>query len=130
MKYDARKLTTEEQHLIRKLAVQRVFDGESAAEVTRNFGLGPKTIYGWLTIARDKGISALAPKARTGRDRFLSPLEEQEVKHWIIGGDPRQHGFDFGLWARQIVADLIFEKFNIELSLSGVGKLLKRLGLT
>jgi len=130
MKYDARKLTTEDQHLIRKLAVQRVFDGESAAEVSRSFGLGSKTIYGWLTIARNNGISALAPKARTGRDRFLSPLEEQEVKHWIIGGDPRQHGFDFGLWTRQIVAELINEKFNIEMSLSGVGKLLKRLGLT
>jgi len=130
MKYDARKLTTEEKHLIRKLAVQRVFDGESAAEVSRSFGLGPKTIYGWLKMARDKGIKALSPKARSGRDRFLSSLEEQEVKHWIIGGDPRQHGFDFGLWTRKIVLDLILERFNIALSLSGVGKLLKRLGLT
>jgi len=130
MKYDARKISTEEQHLIRKLAVQRVFDGESATEVTRSFGLGEKTIFTWLKVARDKGINALAPKARAGRDRFLSPLEEQEVKHWIIGGDPRQHGFDFGLWTRQIVADLISDRFGIALSLSGVGKLLKRLGLT
>ena len=36
MKNDARKLNTEEQHLIRKLAVQRVFDGESAADVARS----------------------------------------------------------------------------------------------
>jgi len=130
MKYDARKITTEEQHLIRKLAVQRVLNGESAAEVTRNFGLGKKSIFRWLKIAREKGLDALAPKARTGRNRMLSPLEEQEVKHWIINGDPRQHGFDFGLWTRQIVAELISEKFKIEMSLSGVGKLLKRLGLT
>ena len=130
MKYDARKITTEEQHLIRKLAVQRVFDGESAADVTRSFGLGCKTIFTWLRVAREKGIDALAPKARSGRNRKLSPLEEQEVKHWIIGGDPRQHGFDFGLWTRQIVADLIHEKFGIEMSPSGVGKLLRRLDLT
>jgi len=130
MKYDARKISTEEQHLIRKLAVQRVFDGESAAEVTRSFGLGDKTIFNWLKVAKEKGIDALAPKARTGRNRMLSPLEEQEIKHWIIGGDPRQHGFDFGLWTRQIVAELILEKFKIEMSLSGVGKVLRRLGLT
>lgn len=130
MKYDARKISTEEQHLIRKLAVQRVFDGESATEVTRSFGLGEKTIFTWLKIAREQGIIALAPKARTGRDRFLSPLEEQEVKHWIIGSDPRQHGFDFGLWTRQIVVDLIKERFGIDMSPSGVGKLLRRLGLT
>ena len=61
---------------------------------------------------------------------MLSPLEDQEVKRWVVGGDPRQHGFDFGLWTRQIVADLIKEKFGIDMSLSGVGKLLHRLGLT
>jgi len=130
MKYDARKISTEEQHLIRKLAVQRVLAGESAAEVTRSFGLGGKTIFTWLKVAREKGIAALSPKARTGRNRVLSPLEEQEVKRWIIGGDPRQYGFEFGLWTRQIVAELIKEKFTIDMSLSGVGKLLGRLGLT
>ncbi len=71
MKYDARKISTEEQHLIRKLAVQRVFDGESVAEVTRYFGLGSKTVFRWLKVARVNGIDALSPKARTGRNRFL-----------------------------------------------------------
>ncbi len=130
MKNDARKLSTEEQHLIRKLAVQRVFDGETAAEVTRSFGLGDRSIFAWLKIAREHGIEALSPKARTGRKRTLSPLEEQEVKHWIIGGDPRQYGFDFGLWTRQIVSDLLMDRFGVTMSVSGVGKLLKRLGLT
>jgi len=130
MKYDARKISTQEQHLIRKLAVQRVFSGESAADITRSFGLGNKTIFTWLKVAGSKGIDALAPKARSGRNRLLSQREEQEVKHWVIGGDPRQHGFDFGLWTRQIVSELLNENFGIEMSLSGVGKLLRRLGLT
>ncbi|WP_185233735.1 IS630 family transposase [Teredinibacter franksiae] len=130
MKNDARKLSTEEQHLVRKIAVQRVHDGESAAEVTRSFGLGSRTIFTWLRLAREKGIEALAPKARTGRNRTLSDLEEQEIKRWIIGGDPRQHGFEFGLWTRQIVADLILERFGVTLSISGVGKILHGLGLT
>jgi len=130
MKNDARKLSTEEQHLIRKLAVQRVLDGESAAAVTRYYGLGQKTIFTWLRIARQEGMESLAPKARSGRARTLSEQEEQEIKRWVVGGDPRQHGFDFGLWTRQIVADLILEKFDVELSPSGVGKILRRLGLT
>ena len=130
MKNDARKLSTEEQHLIRQLAVQRVLDGESAAEVTRYFGLCKTTIFTWLRAAPAKGKESLCPKVRTGRNRTLSEREEQEIKRWVIGGDPRQHGFDFGLWTRQIVADLILEKFGVELSLSGVGKILRRLGLT
>jgi hypothetical protein len=62
--------------------------------VTRSFGLVSRTIFTCLRLARVKEIEALAPKARTGT---LSDLEEQEIKRWIIGEDPRQHGFNFGL---------------------------------
>lgn len=130
MKYDARKLSTDEQTLLRRLAVQRVLNGESAAVVTRDYGLGEKTIFKWLRVAKEKGLDALAPIPRTGRNKALSALEEQEVKRWVISGDPRQYGFDFGLWTRQIVADLIADRFNITLSVTAVGNLLHRLGLT
>ncbi len=130
MKYDARKLSTEEQFLLRRLAVQRVFDGEPASEVTRSYGLGDRTIYRWLRIARENGIDALAPKPRSGRGRALSDFEANEVKRWILGGDPRQYGFDFGLWTRQIVSDLIKDRFSIDLGLTAVGDLLHRLGLS
>lgn len=130
MRNDARKLSTEEQYLIRKIAVQRVLDGESAASVTRNLGLGAKTIFTWLKIVREKGFEALAPIARSGRNRKLSAIEEQEVKRWIVGNDPRQFGFDFGLWTRQIVSDLIKDRFGIDLSITSTGELLHRLGLT
>lgn len=130
MKYDARKLSTDEQSLLRRIAVQRVFSGDSAAQVTRDYGLGDRTIFTWLRTAREKGLDALAPIPRSDRNKALSELEEQEVKRWVIGGDPRQFGFDFGLWTRKIVADLITEKFNITLSITAVGNLLHRLGIT
>lgn len=130
MNYDARSLSTEEQFLLRKIAVQRVLDGEVAIEVNRSLGLGGRTIYKWLKLYREGGFEALSPIPRSGRNRTLSELEEQEVKRWIVGQDPRQHGFDFGLWTRQIVADLILDRFGVELSVSSVGRLLHRLGLT
>lgn len=130
MKTDFRKLSTKEQHLIRKIAVQRVLDGESAIEVSRSLGLGEKTIFPWLKRAREAGIEGLAPIARTGRNRKLSPTEELEVKRRIVGKDPRQFGFDFGLWTGQIVSDLIFERFQVKLSVTSTGELLHRLGLT
>jgi len=130
MKYDARKLSTEEQAFLRRIAVQRVFDGESAAQVGRSYGLGDRTIYKWLKIARESGLDALAPLPRSGRPRALCATQEEEVKRWILGGDPRQHGFDFGLWTRQIVSELILERFDVSLSVTAVGTLLRRLGLT
>ena len=129
MKNDARKLSTDEQALLRRIAVQRVLNGESAAQVTRCYGLGGKTIFKWLRVAREKGLDALAPIPRTGRKRALSDAEADEVKCWIVGGSPRQYGFDFGLWTRKIVADLITDRFRINLSVTAVGNLLHRLEL-
>lgn len=130
MKNDARKLSTQEQALLRRLAVQRVLNGESPSVVTESYRLGEKTIFKWLKIARVQGLDALAPKPRPGRGRALTDFEAEEVKRWILSGDPRQYGFDFGLWTRQIVSDLIRDRFNIELGLTAVGDLLHRVGLT
>jgi len=75
-------------------------------------------------------LDALLPLPRQGRSRTLSEEEEQEIKSWIIGNDPRQYGFDFGLWTRQIVVDLIENRLGVKLSLNSVGRLLHRQGLT
>ncbi len=130
MKNDARKLSTENKYLLRKIVVRRVLDGEVAAEVARSYGLGDRTIYKWMRQYKEGGFEALDPIARSGRNRKLSDIEAEEVKRWILGGDPRQYGFDFGLWTRQIVANLIADRFGIDLSLSSVGELLHRLDLT
>jgi transposase len=47
-----------------------------------------------------------------------------------VGKDPRQYGFEFGLWTRRIVQQMIQDKFGQELCLSSVGKLLAQLELT
>ncbi|MDZ7925448.1 MAG: IS630 family transposase [Marinagarivorans sp.] len=130
MKNDARQLSTENKHQLRKIAVQRVLDGEKAAAVARSYGLGDRTIYVWMKKYREEGFDGLEPIERTGRNRKLSDVEEQEVKRWILGGDPRQHGFDFGLWTRQIVSNLIADRFGIDLSVTSTGELLHRLDLT
>jgi transposase len=52
------------------------------------------------------------------------------VLRWINGKDPRQYGFDFGLWTRQTVAALIADRLGVGLSLTSAGKLLASLGLT
>ena len=75
---------------------------------------------------RDRPSSQADSGARTAS---LS-LDQRQVFRWINGKDPRQYGFDFGLWTRQVVAELIAERFGIKLSLASVGKLLAELGLT
>lgn len=130
MKFDARKLSTKEQALIRRLAVQRVFDGERPCDVTEVYGLSDKIIFRWIRKAKKEGLDSLAPLERSGRHRTLTDEEEKEIKGWIVGNDPRQYGFDFGLWTRQIIADLIEHRLGVTLSVNSVGRLLHRQGLS
>ncbi|AJQ96078.1 helix-turn-helix domain-containing protein [Gynuella sunshinyii] len=86
MKKDARQYRTEEQHLVRQIAVRRVLsDDESPSDVSRSLGLGAKTIFSWLKIAREKGVEALAPKTRSGRHRKLSEPESPRSNDGLSG---------------------------------------------
>jgi hypothetical protein len=60
----------------------------------------------------------------------LTESQRQQVKRWILGKDPRQYGFDFGLWSRRIVQTMIQEKMGISCCLTGVGRLLASLNIT
>jgi transposase len=96
----------------------------------QSFGLCRTTIYPWLRDFKEQGWDALAESISAGPTPKLTEAQQQRVKRWILGKDPRQHGFDFGLWTRRIVQQLILEKMKVELCLTSVGKLLARMNIT
>ena len=113
------------------LAVRRVTeDGERPSAVMDSLGLCRTSIYPWLRRYKDQGMEALVEKISQGPEPRLSEKQRQQVRRWILGKDPRQHGFDFGLWTRRIVQTLILEKMGVELCLTSVGKLLASLEIT
>ena len=113
------------------MAVERVQEGEAASAVIASYGFCRTTIYKWLTkVKRGGSGDPLRSRKGTGRPSKLTARQQQQVFRWINGKDPRQYGFDFGLWTRRIVAELIAERFGVELSLASVGKLLASLHLT
>src|SRR3989442_634916 len=93
-------------------------------------GLSRTAIYPWLRMYEDKGMDALVEKIAKGPEPKLSEKQRQQVKRWILGKDPRQYGFDFGLWSRRIVKALIQEKMGIEVGITAVGRLLASLDIT
>jgi transposase len=128
---DGRTLNHQALEHIRKLAVTRVVeDGEAPGQVMKSLGLCRTSIYRWLRAYEDKGMEALVEKIAQGPEPKLSEKQRQRVKRWILGKDPRQYGFDFGLWTRRIVQALIEEKMSIRLGLTAVGRLLAGLDIT
>src|SRR5260370_1766283 len=79
---------------------------------------------------RGHGVRALRSTKGTGRPRTLTAAQEQRVLRWINGKNPMQYGFDFGLWTRNLVRELVQQKFGVALSLASIGAMLARLNLT
>jgi transposase len=132
MKRDGRTLDHKTLEEIRRMAVRRVWEGEKPSAVITSYGFSRQIIYKWLGEAKGKGrgLRALRSRKGTGRPRTLTAKQEQQLFRWINGKDPRQHGFDFGLWTRLVVRKLIADKFRANLGVTAVGKLLAKLGLT
>jgi transposase len=131
MKVDGRTLDHKTLEHLRITAVRRVVeDGEAPGEVMRSMGLCRTTIYPWLRSYEADGLAALAEKIARGREPKLTDRQQQQVKRWMVGKDPRQYGFDYGLWTRRIVQNLIERKFGIHLGWTAVGRLLARLEIT
>jgi transposase len=132
VKRDGRTLDHQTLEEMRRMAVERVREGERPAAIMASFGLHRTVIYKWLNAAagRGRGLRALRSTRATGRPRTLTPAQERQVFRWVNGRDPRQYGLDFGLWTRRIVALLIERKFGVRLGVTAVGALLAKLGLT
>jgi len=130
-KIDGRTLDHKTLEHLRILAVKRVIDdGQCPSQVMQDLGLCRTSIYPWLRRAKAKGLEALVESIAQGPEPRLSEKQRQRVKRWILGKDPRQYGFDFGLWSRKIVQELIRERMGVDLCLTAVGKLLASLDIT
>ncbi|WP_285500264.1 IS630 family transposase [Actinokineospora sp. NBRC 105648] len=110
--------------------VRQVESGVSPDVIAAALGIGRSTVFKWVADFRAAGEGALRGKRASGRPRKLADVQVAELYGVIVGGDPRMHGFRFALWTRDIVRRLIAARFEVELSLPAVGRLLARMGLS
>jgi transposase len=115
---------------IRIRAVDQVLGGETQTAVARAIGVAPEVVCRWVAAHRAGGIEALRARKAPGADSKLSPKQMVKLRDIIATKNPLQLKFEFALWTRGIVRDLIKRLWGITLGLTTVGALLKRLGFT
>ena len=132
MKKDGRIHDRKTKEAIRMMAVERIHEGEGVTAVMASYGLCRTTGYKWLAKVRGRGRGkhCLAARKGAGRTPKLTRTQKSQVFRWVNGKNPLQYGFDFALWTRDVVRELILQKFDISLSVTSVGSLLAELNLT
>lgn len=104
--------------------------GESPEVVIQALGFHRSVIYEWLARFRKGGVTALGAKPVPGRPAKLKPDQLRQLVATIDGKNPLQLRFRYGLWTRAMIQELIWRRFQVSLSESAVGRLLRRLGYT
>jgi transposase len=115
---------------VRRKLVQAVRRGVHPEDAAIAHGVGRSTAFGWLRMAEDGGLEALAVKKAGGSEPKLSQKQVDQLVRWLVGRDPRQLQFDFALWTRDMIRTLIEREFGVSYTPQGVGKLLARLGFS
>jgi transposase len=127
---DGRKLSHKALEEIRIRAVRAVEGGESPERVIKSLGMTRPRIYIWLAAYREGGIEALKAKRLYGRPPKLDGKVLKKLYKIVTTKNPQQLQFEFALWTREILRDLIRKEFRVKLSVVSVGRLLKKLGLS
>ena len=101
---------------LRRLAVERVGDGHSQAEVAQFLGVSDRSIRRWVAADRDGGTAALLSKPRPGRPPKLTDEQAEQVLRWLRQGNPSHFGFPTERWTAPRVAELIERRFGARMN--------------
>jgi transposase len=101
--------------------------GHSQAEVARRVGVSRQTVMRWDRTRQVDGPEGLRRAEHFGRPERLSVQQRQELVRLLQEGSLAA-GFPTELWTVPRIAELIKQRFAIELVASSVWRLLGRLG--
>src|SRR6266566_4728974 len=99
-------------------------------DVADLYDVGRSTVYNWRKEYQEKGPAALKVKNAPGRTPRLTDEQRDRLRKLVVGRDPRQLQFEFALWTRQMVRELIKREFGVDYTPEAVGNILHDLGLS
>ena len=130
---DARSLSPLELEERRKQAVKLRERGMKYSDISEIVGVNRNKVSEWYKLWLSGGSKALKVKSRgkpKGSGCTLAPDQQNRVRSCLITCTPDQLQFNFALWTRAAVRQLIAHLFKIDMPIRTVGHYLKQWGFT
>jgi transposase len=105
--------SAEELERRRRLAVQRVREGNTPAQVAYFLGVHAVSVRRWWNAYQQQGDAGLTARPHPGRKPKLTPAREAQVLTWLRK-NPKSFGFTTELWTAARVAELIKRKWGVD----------------
>jgi transposase len=132
MKNDFRKLDQKSQEKLRIQSIRMVKNGKTHLQVSEFLGIRRQVVSKWWALYKVSGISGLKMKSRANvTDKSKVNVDQgRAVRKIILEKTPEQLNFGFMLWTREAVRLTLKKLYKIDIGLSAVGRLLKKMGLS
>ncbi|MBP2400764.1 IS630 family transposase [Streptomyces syringium] len=130
---DARHLSPSAQEALRLRALAALVAGRDREDVAAVFGVSLKAVDTWWMKWQAGGRDALVMRPRgkpVGVYQVLGEAEQAAVRQVVLDHLPCAVGLSGQLWTRRLVGELIAQLYRVRLTEPGVGKYLKRWGLS
>lgn len=115
------------------LAVSALAEGRDRVEVAALFRVSVRAVDNWRARWQAGGRDALLSRPRgrrAGEHQVLSEAEQAAVRQAVLDHTPSGLGLSGQLWTRGQIGRLIFKLYGVRFTDSGIGRYLKRWGLT
>jgi transposase len=132
-KIDSRTLSVGALNERRRRAVKLRLGGMSLKDTAAQCEMSRTTVIAALKAYEAGGWKAVdigRPGRPSGTGRTLSADQEREVQRLIRDRTPDQLKMVYALWSRQAVAELIRDRYGIDLAVRTMGLYLERWGFT
>ena len=134
MKFDARKLSPQQQEILRRTAIALVYEeGYSFQAAAKVLKVTRQHVSKWCRLYEQGGWDALLSRKRgrpKGVGARLDTHQCEAIIKIITENTPNELKLPFVLWTRAAIRDLIKEKYDLLLPLRTLGDYLNRWGFT
>jgi len=128
---DARLIPDEVMSYLRKIAVHAVEENHySPEDVIKIFGFSRSCIYDWLKRFQEGGYEDLDTKKAPGISTTVTEEMDCWLKKIILESTPENFGYDTTLWTCDLLAELLAEKYGVNVIGSTVNHHLHQMDLT
>ena len=129
--FDGRTIPDEVMYWVRAIAVRAVVkNGFSPELVIAMLGMSHSSIYDWLNRYYDDGLEGLRSKTKIGSEPLITTEMEKWLRIVVLNSTPVDHGYDTLLWTRDILVELLWNQYGIDVAGRTVSDHLNKIGLS
>jgi transposase len=111
---DGRKISDDVMYYIRVMAVNSVRAlGQSPEVIAKAYNFNRACIYRWLKQYDEGGFEALESDTPPGAQLLVTREMDEWLKQTDLNQSPVDFGYDTHLWACEILAELLKNKFDV-----------------